>query len=233
MYKENRTISSNGKFNSAKNYKSCFEEPLINYEDEYLVLDLVPPMELHILLGIVNRLYDYMDKVLAASGLSVRAKDWSDILFIFRRHYHGGQFIGNHCSKLLNEVDQLERILINSEAFMAIPYVEAFRSFRHVKDTCFGFNLIPGYKNAIQEFISAYMKLGIPVSLKVHIVFEHIIQFCEKYNRGLAWYSEQAFESSHYNYKPFWEKSYKVPMKHPKYAKQKHQSVVMYNALHM
>ena len=66
-------------------------------------------MELHLLLGIVNRLYDFLDKDLAASGTSVRAKDWSDMLFISRQHYHGGQFIENHCAKLLNEVDKIRR----------------------------------------------------------------------------------------------------------------------------
>ena len=92
-----QNIISNGKLKSAKDYKSCFAEPLIDYEGDYLVIDLIPPMELHILLGIVNRLYDNLDKDLEKSGLSLSAKEWSDKLFIYRRHYHGGQFVGNHC----------------------------------------------------------------------------------------------------------------------------------------
>ena len=103
-------------------------------------------MELHLLLGIVNRLYDFLDKDLAASGTSVRAIDWSDMLFISRRHYHGGQFIGNHCAKLLNEVDKLEKLLVDKEAYIGIPYVNTFRKLKLVKDKCFGFNLTEGYK---------------------------------------------------------------------------------------
>ncbi|CAL4159181.1 unnamed protein product, partial [Meganyctiphanes norvegica] len=186
--KEKRVLSNVKSF-SAKEFKSCVAKPLFNYDDELLVLDLVPPMELHLLLGVVNRLYDYMDKALAAAGMSVTSKDWSDMLFLSRRHYHGGQFIGNHCSKLLDEVDSLEMLLIKAEAFIGIPYVEAFRAFKQVKDSCFGFNLTPGYEIAIKDFISAYLKLGIPVSLKVHIIFEHIIPFCEKNNKGLGWFS--------------------------------------------
>ena len=116
---------------------------------------------------------------------------------------------------------------------MAIPYVQAFRAFKCVKDACFGFNRMPNYKQAIKDFTLVYMQLGIPVSLKVHIVFEHIAPFCEKYNRGLAWFSEQALESSHYDYKPFSEKYFKVPVRHPKYGEKKLQSVIMYNALKM
>ena len=134
---------------------------------------------------------------------------------------------------LLGEVDLVGRMLIETQAFMAIPYVEAFRAFKCVKDSCFGIDISPRYKSAIKNFKYAYLKLGIPVSVKVHIVFEHIIQFCEKYNKGLGLFAEQGLESSHYDYNPFWIKSYKVPLNHPKYAEKKLQSVIMYNALHL
>ena len=207
--------------------------PLIDYEDETLVIDFIPPMELHLMLGIVNRLYDHLDKALEKSGASVRAKDWSDQLYITRRHYHGGQFIGNHCSKLLNEFYKLENLLVDSEAYIGIPYVETFRKFKLVKDMCFGFNLCEGYEVAIDQFKIAYLNLGIPVSLKVPIVFEHVVQFCKKHNIALGLYSEHVTESSHYDFKPFWEKSYKVAMNHPHYGEKMLDSVHMYNALHI
>ena len=108
---------SNGKYSSAASYKNCVAAPLIALEDAILVLDFIPPMELHLMLGIVNRLYDHLDKALETSGSSVRAKDWSDQLSINRRHYHGGQFVGNHCSRLLSEVGKLEKLLIDSGAY--------------------------------------------------------------------------------------------------------------------
>ena len=134
---------------------------------------------------------------------------------------------------LLGEVDLVGRMLIETQAFMAIPYVEAFRAFKCVKDSCFVIDNSPRYKSAIKNFKYAYLKLGIPVSVKVHIVFEHIIQFYEKYNKGLGLFAEQGLESSHYDYNPFWIKSHKVPLNHPKYAEKKLQSVIMYNALHL
>ena len=38
------------------------------------------------------------------------------------------------------------------------------------------------------------------------------------YSNELGVYSEQSLKRSHYVYKPFWEKSYKVPMNHPDYV---------------
>ena len=56
---------------------------------------------------------------------------------------------------------------------MAIPYIAAFRALKKIKDSCFGFDLNAEYKTAINNFMYAYLELGIPVSLKVHIIFEH------------------------------------------------------------
>ena len=78
------------KVKSAKGHFSCFEEQLLDFEDDMLILDLVPPMELHLLLGLVNRLYDKLDEVLEKYERNVRAKDWSDQLNVTRREYHGG-----------------------------------------------------------------------------------------------------------------------------------------------
>ena len=97
---------------------------------------------------------------------------------------------------------------------------------------CFGFNYYEGYKLAIENFLIAYLNLGIHVSLKFHIVFENVIQCCEKHNSGLRLYSEHSLENSHYDFKPFWQKSYKVAMNHPNYVDKMLESVHMYNILH-
>ena len=56
-------------------------------------------------------------------------------------------------------------MLVEAEAFAALPY-----------------------NKAIEDFKSAYLNLGIPVSLNVHIVFDHVIQFCRKYDKGLGYF---------------------------------------------
>ena len=64
------------------------------------------------------------------------------------------------------------------------------------------------------------------MSLKIHIVFDHIIQFCRNYDKGLGFFSEQGLESSHYDFHSFWLQSYKVSMNHPNYAEKMLQSVI-------
>ena len=114
-----------------------------------------------------------------------------------------------------------------------IPYLLYKIDQKYKKsEVCFGFNYYEGYKFAIENFSIAYFDLGIQVSLKFHIVFENVMQFCEKHNSGLRLYSENSLENSHYDFKPFWQKSYKVSMNHPNYVDKMLKSVHMYNVLH-
>ena len=117
-----------------------------------------------------------------------------------------GQFIGNHCSKLLIEVDKLEKLLVNSEACIGVQYFETFLKFKLVKDMYFGFNFYEGYEVAIENFKISNLNLDIPISLRVDF-FQHPVHFCKKHNSGLSLYSEHSVESSHYDFKPFWEKN--------------------------
>ena len=82
-----------------------------------------------------------------------------------------------------------------------------------MKDACFGWTLDPQYKEYISEFLSSYKMLQdftrdlpteprvkLTVSWKVHACC-HLAQFLEDKSEGLARYSEQAGESSHYAFK--------------------------------
>ena len=51
---------------SAAPFKSCQHDPLIDMPDSTVILDILPPMELHLLLGIVNRLFNELDLLLKA-----------------------------------------------------------------------------------------------------------------------------------------------------------------------
>ena len=42
------------------------------------------------------------------------------------------------------------------------------------------------------EFKKAYEKLNIPMTNKVHVLVAHVADFCEKKNKGLGFFSEQA-----------------------------------------
>ena len=73
-------------------------------DNSVLVLDTIPPIELHILLGIVNYFFKNI------SDLWPGAKEWPAELHIKLQSYHGGHFKGNDCHKLLKNIDILQRI---------------------------------------------------------------------------------------------------------------------------
>ena len=50
-----------------------------------------------------------------------------------------------------------------------LPYVHAFRAFDRVVSMCFGVTLKAGYEQAIQQFKTAYMDIGISVTPKVYL----------------------------------------------------------------
>ena len=52
--------------------------------------------------------------------------------------------------------------------------------------------LDPNFEAYIAEFKEAYMKVGLSVTTKAHIVFEHVADFCNKHQKGLGFFSEQA-----------------------------------------
>ena len=41
---------------------------------------------------------------------------------------------------------------------------------------------------------------NISITTKVHILTEHVPDFCKKHGYSLGWYSEQALESCHYDF---------------------------------
>lgn len=76
------------------------------------------------------------------------------------------------------------------------------------------------------------MELGIEVTPKVHAVFFHVKEFCEKNGLGLGFFSEQAMESVHFDFKSTWEIN-KVTIDHPDYPKKLLRAVCQYNSLHI
>ena len=80
---------------SAKDFDNTIHPPLINMNDSALILDVIPPMKLHLLRGILNHLFKNH------SDLWAGAKEWPTLLHIQLQPYHGGHFAGNECHKLL------------------------------------------------------------------------------------------------------------------------------------
>ena len=106
---------------------------------------------------------------------------------------------------------------------------------------CFGMELLPGYHKAIDNFSALYRKIckgKIPV--KVHILEAHVVDFLERQaglgyaGKGLGWWSEQASESVHSDWKKLWEGGkYVRGLYHPDYPQQLMRCGVKYNSNHL
>lgn len=208
---------------TAKFYGNCVHPPIVSHtNNEVKIIDIVPPPELHLLLGPMNTLFNSLQKQWP------QAIEWAAACHAERDALHGGSFNGNNCKKLLRGIDKLEELC----PIEYKPYIETFNAFKQVVGACYGNILDPEYKQKISNFKNAYVALGISVTPKVHAVFYHIEDFCEPRACGLGQWSEQASESVHADFKSTWSK-YKVMEGHPRFADQLLRAVREYNARHV
>ena len=137
--------------------------------------------------------------------------------------------MGGDCIKLLRNVDTLASIC----PIQVLPYVKCFRLFLIVVNGCFSDSLSSTISADIKMFKDAYMALEISITPKLHILFDHIPQFCAEHNRGLSLYSEQASESVHSIFKLCWQKRLVKMMSNPRYASALLDTVVEFNSKHV
>ena len=102
---------------------------------------------------------------------------------------------GNACRDVLEALDDLESEMLsqNLEKMDQIQLlINSMRAFNKVRKSCFGEDLETSYKDDINEFREEYLKTGMSITTKIHIIFEHVEEFCTEHNKGLGHYSEQA-----------------------------------------
>ena len=194
-------------------------------------------MELHLLLGIVNGLYDHLDNLLTENKCIITAADWSTALGLKRSQYHGGQFNGNQCKILLANTDTLKHTLHGAGAYsIGEPVLNTLEQFEKVVKSCFGRELDKDFQVYIDRFADLFLTLGKSITPKVHTVFVHVPQFLERQKnlqKGLGYWSEQASESVHCDFDSLWVRSsYKRSISHTYYNSQLLKCVVAYNSRH-
>lgn len=81
-------IQAGGDSRKSKEFKNVIHVPLIEFQDDKFVLEAIPPMELHLLLGVVNHIFKNL------CDLWPRAKEWPPSLHIPIQPYHGGISMG-------------------------------------------------------------------------------------------------------------------------------------------
>ena len=221
-------------------HKSLFDPDEL--DGTTIVVHVVPPFELHILLGLANDLFDHL--FTAMEGLDVL-----DILLGFlaplglkRSEHFGGQFNGNQSIKLLQSLHLLRKALKghSRELSLVEPILEAMECLDSVRIACFGQDLDPDFKLKIKHLADLWLKLGISVTPKCHVLFVHVAQFLDFQNngctesRGLGYWSEQASESVHSDFEKLWVGSaYKREKHHEDYERLALKCIVTYASRHI
>lgn len=216
--------NAGGKKQSAKKFKNCINPPLFAGAASKEIIDFIPPPELHLLTGTVNKIYDHM-----YIQFEETSKKWAKMCNVQRNIAYGNvAFAGNACNTLLKKVDVLRSICDVG----CLMYVECFQNFHNVVQSCFTRVLKADYEVQINKFRESYMHLNISVTPKVHSIFFHVAHFCSKNQKGLGFFSEQATESAHHDFGETWKK-YKVSNEHPEYKNRLLKAVRDYNSHHM
>ena len=117
----------------AKKFGNVIHPPMISDDisDKTPVIAVIPPPELHLLIGPVNKMYSELEAFWPA------CEEWLDLCNVKKEDYHGGTFAGNACRKLLKNVARLEALNI-PEKYK--KFVTTFNSFNNVVSACYGNN---------------------------------------------------------------------------------------------
>lgn len=152
--------ASGAKKNDAKSFGNCIQKPVFTGDSNQVILDIIPPPELHLMLGVVNIIFERMLK-----EFNKEALEWAKSCNVERDVTYGGtNFNGNSCKRLLDKID----VLRTKCPIGCMRFVKCFDDFRAVVKACFGNQLHPEFVDKIDSFKQSYLDLNIPDTPKVH-----------------------------------------------------------------
>jgi hypothetical protein len=222
-----------GVLTSLRTYKNCVHKPISIFPSTGNVIDIVAIPELHILIGITNKMF------------KEAMKEWPDILewpkslHLVRGDYHNQDFEGNEARKLLKNCDKLKslipdtRLTRNSQLHPGWKYYAAFSAFNDVVAGCFGKVVSADIEEKINKFKNAYMNLGCSFTSKVHILCNHVFPVVSLTTHGLADMSEQSLEATHHTFEQIWMKYLVKDHNHPEYGSRLKRALVEFNSCHL
>lgn len=141
----------NFKKSLAKKYRNCSNAPVLSRgtNDTRQILDIIAPPELHLMLGVVNTLYNRMKE-----EYDVECQKWAKRCNATQDFVHGAPaFAGNSCKLLLEKIEILREICRPE----CLNYVKCFQDFREVVESCFSNDLKSNYLQAIEMFKKSYL----------------------------------------------------------------------------
>ena len=197
----------------AKFCNSTINAPHFDETSEVRVLDKCPPEELHMMQGFVN--HTFFKGLVEVIG-EEKALNFPKSLNCVAKDYHGTVFEGNACRMMLKNADRMQdrKVLGDTSPLIVLPYVKAYKAMDKLVSSCFGNKFVDTDEalDLIEKVMSSYLDLNITVTLKIHVIFCHLLSSLQNpalNGRGLAKVSGQAGESIHHEFKIFWGK-YKI-----------------------
>ena len=107
-------------------------------------------------------------------------------------------FKGKQARTFLKKANEMSRCRTPRFPRRLMKYIRVLKKFDRVVESCFGNELMKDeYEENIRAFTISFIALGISVTPKVHCVFRHVAEFCQRKGCGLGIYSEQVIEACH------------------------------------
>ena len=210
-----------------RDYMCCQNEPLLPGPDGREILDILPPPELHLMTGISFHIFK-----------GIASEMGEDLAYKWVQKYVGKVdssmgFKGKQARTFLKKADEMSRCRSPKFPRKLMKYIRVLQKFDKVVSSCFGKNLKDEYKENIRMFRIAFMGLKLSVTPKVHCVFRHVQEFCERRGCGLGVFSEQVVENAHHDFFKI-EQRYPTNLETDPQCPQKLlKRVCRYNGLHL
>ena len=123
-----------------------------NLEDSTHVIEIIPPPELHLLIGPVITLNNELEQVWP------QFQDWLKACNVKKTDYHGGSFEGNDSRALLKNINRLEELFPVTN-LKTKKYSIALSALNEVVATCYGPELHPDFEKKTRKIHRGIPKL--------------------------------------------------------------------------
>ena len=234
-------LTAGGK-GTGKEFGSFVNEILVKYPNETLLLDILNFPELHVMLGLEQKLLDYI-KLASSTHF---AQSVIDELNITETYHRGKKGLNcNACKKL---IENATLFIIKSKALpdscdkaKIIAAAKTMSLFNNMVNSSFGQLVEEGWEQDVKDFCAAYRALvGISYPPKFHLVEGHLVQFLKRRwsldksyeSFGLGYWSEQPFEALHHKFEEHFDR-YKVGRMHEDYGNRLLDAVLSWNSRRM
>ena len=119
-----------------------------------------------------------------------------------------GAFEGPQCNKILNSVESRLKPHLLALGESGKAYYDFLIEFKKFKDTFFG-NVLPSNFEVVAACFKAQLTLlyatqGVPITTKLHMMADHVIEWVSKHGRALGEEGEQAVEAVHASFDALW-----------------------------